>query len=144
MVILALFANFVPNEHKTAQKVGTYIFLTRFRRTSEVDLIPGPEQSFDIVGGYFSADLKPFLSHSLNMHFPITQSSMAFLKIKVMLLSLALDQLKKLEWRHCGGERKIAREILNPLTLGGNRTLRGGQGFLFRRGRGREMNRAEG
>jgi hypothetical protein len=35
--------------------------LTRFRRTSEVDLIPGPEQSFDIVGGYFSADLKPFL-----------------------------------------------------------------------------------
>ena len=52
-----------------------------------------------------------------------------------MLLSLALDQLKKLEWRHCGGERKIAREILNPLTLGGNRTLRGGQGFLFRRGR---------
>ncbi len=120
------------------------ISLTRFRRTSEVDLIPGPEQSFDIVGGYFSADLKPFLSHSLNMHFPITQSSMAFLKIKVMLLSLALDQLKKLEWRHCGGERKIAREILNPLTLGGNRTLRGGQGFLFRRGRGREMNRAEG
>ena len=120
------------------------ITLTRFRRTSEEDLIPGPEQSFDIVGGYFSADLKPFLSHSLNMHFPITQSSMAFLKIKVMLLSLALDQLKKLEWRHCGGERKIAREILNPLTLGGNRTLRGGQGFLFRRGRGREMNRAEG
>ena len=52
------------------------------------------------------------------------------------------DQLKKLEWRHCGGERKIAREILNPLTPGGNRTLRGGQGFLFRRGRG--MNRAEG
>ena len=118
--------------------------LTRFRRTSEVDLIPGPEQGFDIVGGYFSADLKSFLSHSLNMHFPITQSSMAFLKIKVMLLSLALDQLKKLEWRHCGGERKIAREILNPLTLGGNRTLHGGQGFLFRRGRGREMNRAEG
>ncbi len=118
--------------------------LTRFRRTSEVDLIPGPEQSFEIVGGYFSADLKPFLSHSLNMHFPITQSSMAVLKIKVMLLSLALDQLKKLEWRHCGGERKIAREILNPLTLGGYRTLRGGQGFLFRRGGGREMNRAEG
>ena len=118
--------------------------LTQFRRTSEVDLIPGPEQGFDIVGGYFSADLKPFLFHSLNMHFPITQSSMAFLKIKVMLLSLALDQLKKLEWRHCGGERKIAREILNPLTPGGNRTLRGGLGFLFRRGRGREMNRAEG
>jgi hypothetical protein len=34
-----------------------------------------------------SADLKSFLSHSLNMHFPITRSSMAFLKIKVMLLS---------------------------------------------------------
>ncbi len=78
------------------------------------------------------------------MHFPVTQSSMAFLKIKVMLLSFALDQLKKLEWRHCGGERKIAREILNPLTLGGNRILHGGQGFLFRRDRGRGMNRAEG
>ncbi len=61
--------------------------LTRFRRTSDGDVIPGPEQGFDIVGGYFSADLKSFLSHSLNMHFPITQSSMAFLKIKVMLLS---------------------------------------------------------
>ena len=35
------------------------------------------------------------------------------------------DQLKKLEWRHCGGERKIAREILNPLTQGGNRTSNG-------------------
>jgi hypothetical protein len=87
--------------------------LTRFRRTSEVDLIPGPEQSFDIVGGYFSADLKPFLSHSLNMHFPITKSSMAFLKIKVMLLSLALDQLKKTRvealWRreeNCPGNLK--------------------------------------
>ena len=55
------------------------------------------------------------------------------------------DQLKKLEWRHCGGERKIAREILNPLTPGGNRTLRGGQVFLFRRGmgRGRGRSRAE-
>jgi hypothetical protein len=61
--------------------------LTRFRRTSDGDVIPGPEQGFDIVGGYFSADLKSFLSHSLNMHFPITRSSMAFLKIKVMLLS---------------------------------------------------------
>jgi hypothetical protein len=61
--------------------------LTRFRRTSDGDVIPGPEQGFGIVGGYFSADLKSFLSHSLNMHFPITRSSMAFLKIKVMLLS---------------------------------------------------------
>ncbi len=61
--------------------------LTQFRRTSDRDLIPGPEQGFDIVGGYFSADLKSFLSHSLNIHFPITWSSMAFLKIKVMLLS---------------------------------------------------------
>jgi hypothetical protein len=32
--------------------------LTRFRRTSDGDVIPGPEQGFDIVGGYFSADLK--------------------------------------------------------------------------------------
>jgi hypothetical protein len=67
-----------------------YVFvvvLTQFRRTSDGDVIPGPEQDFDIVGGYFSADLKSFLSHSLNMHFPITRSSMAFLKIKVMLLS---------------------------------------------------------
>lgn len=64
-----------------------FLSLTRFRRTSDGEVIPGPEQSFDIVGGYFSADLKSFLSHSLNMHFPITRSSMAFLKIKVMLLS---------------------------------------------------------
>jgi hypothetical protein len=61
--------------------------LTRFRQTSDGDVIPGPEQRFDIVRGYFSADLKSFFSHSLNMHFPITRSSMAFLKIKVMLLS---------------------------------------------------------
>ncbi len=65
----------------------TLPWLTRFRRTSDGDVIPGPEQGFDIVGGYFSADLKSFLSHPLNLHFPITRSSMAFLKIKVMLLS---------------------------------------------------------
>jgi hypothetical protein len=68
-------------------KLQPFSLLTRFRRTSDGDVIPGPEQDFDIVGGYFSADLKSFLSHSLNMHFPITRSSMAFLKIKVMLLS---------------------------------------------------------
>jgi hypothetical protein len=61
--------------------------LTRFRQTSDGYVIPGPEQGLDIVGGYFSADLKSFLSHSLNMHFSVTRSSMAFLKIKVMLLS---------------------------------------------------------
>jgi hypothetical protein len=60
--------------------------LTRFRRTSEVDLIPGPEQGFDIVGGYFSADRKSFLFHSSNMHFHITRSSIAFLKKKVIFL----------------------------------------------------------
>jgi hypothetical protein len=59
----------------------------RDRVNSDGDVIPGPEQDFDIVGGYFSADLKSFLSHSLNMHFPIIRSSMDFLKIKVMLLS---------------------------------------------------------
>ncbi len=32
--------------------------LTRFRRTSDGEVIPGPEHGFDIVGGYFSADLK--------------------------------------------------------------------------------------
>jgi hypothetical protein len=41
--------------------------LPRFRRTSDGEVIPGPEQGFDIVGGYFSADLKSSLSHSLNM-----------------------------------------------------------------------------
>ncbi len=61
--------------------------LTRFRRTSDGEVIPGPEQGSDIVGGYFSADLKSSLSHSLNMDFPITWSSIAFLKIKVLLLS---------------------------------------------------------
>jgi hypothetical protein len=34
----------------------------------------------------FSADLKSFLSHLLNVHFPITRSSLAFLKKKVMFL----------------------------------------------------------
>jgi hypothetical protein len=34
----------------------------------------------------FSADLKSFLSHSLNMHFPITRSLIAFLKKKVIFL----------------------------------------------------------
>jgi hypothetical protein len=32
-------------------------YLTRFRRTSDGDVIPGPEQGFDIVGGY---DVKLF------------------------------------------------------------------------------------
>jgi hypothetical protein len=59
--------------------------------------------------GYFSADLKSFLSHSSNMHFHITRCSLAFLKKKVIFLCKAMDQLKILEWRHCGGERKIAR-----------------------------------
>ncbi len=57
---------------------------TRFRRTSDGDLIPGPEQGFDIVGGYFSVDRKSFLFHSSNMHFHITRSSIAFLKKKVI------------------------------------------------------------
>ncbi len=39
----------------------------------------------------FSADLKSFLSHLLNVHFPITRSSIAFLKKKVMLLCYAID-----------------------------------------------------
>ncbi len=34
--------------------------LTRFRRTSDGEVIPGPEHGFDIVGGYFSADLFEF------------------------------------------------------------------------------------
>jgi hypothetical protein len=50
----------------------------RFRQTSDGEVIPGPEQGFDIVGGYFSADLKSSLSHSLNMDFPIAQSSWLF------------------------------------------------------------------
>jgi hypothetical protein len=60
--------------------------LTRFRQTSDGDLIPGPEQGFDNVGGYFSADQKSFLFHSSNMHFHITRSSIAFLKKKVIFL----------------------------------------------------------
>jgi hypothetical protein len=67
--------------------VKLYRVLIQFRRNSDGDIIPGPEQGFDIVGGYFSADLKSFLSHSLNMHFPITRPARAFMKIKVMLLS---------------------------------------------------------
>jgi hypothetical protein len=69
-------------------RIEVFPSLTRFRRTSAGDVIPGPEQGFDIVGGYFSADLKSFLSHSLNMHFPITQSSMAFFEDKSNVVKL--------------------------------------------------------
>jgi hypothetical protein len=44
-------------------------FLTRFRRTSDGEVIPGPEHGFDIVGGYFSADLKSSLSHFIKHAF---------------------------------------------------------------------------
>ena len=50
--------------------------LTRFRRTSDGEVIRGPEQGFDFVASavvIFSADLKSYLSHPLNMHFPITR-----------------------------------------------------------------------
>ncbi len=58
------------SEEKTVGlKKITQRTLTRFRRTSDGEVIPGPERGFDIVGGYFSADLKSSLSHSLNMHF---------------------------------------------------------------------------
>ncbi len=46
------------------KSVPKLVMLTRFRRTSDGDVIPGPELGFDIVGGYFSADLKSFLSLS--------------------------------------------------------------------------------
>jgi hypothetical protein len=48
--------------------------LTRFRRTSDGEVISGPEQGFDFVASavvIFSDDLKSFLSHPLNMPFPI-------------------------------------------------------------------------
>jgi hypothetical protein len=72
--------------------------LTRFRRASSGEVIHGPKQGFSFVpsgGGYFSADLKSFLSHSLNMHFPITRSSIAFLKKKVIILSLSYRLAEK-------------------------------------------------
>jgi hypothetical protein len=56
--------------------------LTRFRRTSDGEVIPGPEQGSDIVGGYFSADLKSSPSHSLNMDFPITRIFNSFFEDK--------------------------------------------------------------
>ncbi len=64
--------------------------LTRFCRTSDGDLIRGPEQGFVLVHflwWLFFSWSKIFSSHSLNIHFPITRSSMTFLKKKVMLLS---------------------------------------------------------
>ncbi len=79
--------NYIPLVISGNDKNKQLTLLTRFRRTSDGEVIPGPEQGFDIVGGYFSADLKSSLSHSLKMHFPITRSSMAFLKVKVMWLS---------------------------------------------------------
>jgi hypothetical protein len=54
------------------------ILLTRFRRTSDGEVIRGPEQGFDFVASavvIFSADLKSYLSHPLNMHFPLTVES---------------------------------------------------------------------
>jgi hypothetical protein len=59
----------VFSEEKRPNKIETVQYLTRFRRTSDGEVIPGPEHGFDIVVGYFSADLKSSLSHSLNMHF---------------------------------------------------------------------------
>ncbi len=50
--------------------------LTRFRRTSDGEVIRGPEQGFDFVASavvIFSADLKSYLSLPLNMNFPITR-----------------------------------------------------------------------
>jgi hypothetical protein len=55
--------------------------LTRFRRTSDGEVIRGPEQGFDFVASavvIFSADLKSYLSHPVNMHFPITVESGAY------------------------------------------------------------------
>ena len=55
-----------------------------------------------------SADRKSFVFHSSNMHFHITRSSIAFFEEKSNIFMLGYrDQLKKLEWRHCGGERKF-------------------------------------
>jgi hypothetical protein len=45
---------------------------TRFRRTSDGEVNRGPKQGFDFVASavvIFSADLKSYLSHPLNMHF---------------------------------------------------------------------------
>ncbi len=65
------------------------LFLTRFRLASNGEVIHGPKQGFSLVRAImviFSADLKSFLTHLSNMHFPITRSSLAFLKKKVIFL----------------------------------------------------------
>ncbi len=44
--------------------------LTRFRRTSDGEVIRGPEQGFDFVASavvIFSADLKSYISHPLTL-----------------------------------------------------------------------------
>ncbi len=75
--------------------------LTRFRRTSDGDVIPGPEQDFDIVGGYFSADLKfsfPFIKHAFSYNtvfngFFEDKSNVVKLKAPDQLKILSLEAL---------------------------------------------------
>jgi hypothetical protein len=66
---------------------GSVLSLTRFRRTSDGEVIRGPEQGFDFVAStvfIFSADLKSYLSHPLNMHFPITQLRRLVIKSNIV------------------------------------------------------------
>jgi hypothetical protein len=63
--------------------------LTLFSRASNGEVIHGPKRGFSLVLAtvvIFSDDLKSFLTHLSNVHFPITWSSLAFLKKKVIFL----------------------------------------------------------
>jgi hypothetical protein len=65
--------------------------LTRFRRASDGEVIRGQKRGFYFVASavvIFSADLKSFLSHSLNMHFPRPRSSIAFFEEKSNIFML--------------------------------------------------------
>jgi hypothetical protein len=99
---------------------------------------------FTSCDGYFSADLKSFLSHSSKHAFSYNTVFNSFFEEKSNIFMLGYRSAEKTRvealWRreeNCPGN-------LKSINSGGNRTLPGGQGFLFRRGRGREMNRAEG
>ncbi len=68
-------------------RVYVSLFLTRFRRASTGEVIHGWKRGFSLVLAtvvIFSADLKSFLTHLSNVHFPITRSVLTFLKKKVI------------------------------------------------------------
>ncbi len=88
------------------QKKKNKTYLTQFRQASNGEVIHGPKRGFSFVachcGYFFSWSEKFFLSHLLNLHFPITRSSLAFLKkSNIFMLGYRLAEKNGVEalWR---------------------------------------------